>query len=732
MRLSLPGRREFSQLTIPALFLAVACVRIAVVGLYAESIPYWDQWDAEGRRLLAPWLEGNLTWDEVLVNPHNEHRIVWTRLLFLALFTLNGGQWDNLVVVYANTLIFAAIYTFLFATLVRGLSTTWQKAVLAGVLIILAVLPYAWENTLVGFQNQFYFLTGFAAATLALAASGANRMLTVVGVAALAFGSLFTMASGPLVAPIAAALLLLRVQAGSLGRAPGFVGAGLLLAIALGGFAALPEFSPHADWKADSLQSWLDAFRVPGSWPLSPSWFHVLLAWSPLLFYCAVRIRLGRPSSTDLLSLGLSAWVLAHAAAIAYSRGSNIQGLSSRYGDLMAIGVVANVWFGLRAFDPWSGRVRTALLQRAVGLASAIAVLAAFLQRAPDDFNEMVWRSDSFRRQTENVRAFVADGDPVHLAGDIPYPDATQLQGMLSNEAIRRALPPTLRKGLSLGGSAREPFIALGSIVSSCGAAQCAEGVGRWRSDDLTTSFDFIRLPFSYGEATNGFKLGVCGSKATRRCSLEPLSGRVYTATASVEPFHVELADETSASWIALGSAIEINWLSLLSRNAKGWTRRAIPHRSRFTQPRVAPRDLPCQDESPDVWNLNEGASVHAEVPVSQAGFVMGIAASRGPYNKKADGWLHAEVCAGGRCSTSELRLRRVRHGWSFDLPLATPLAVHAGDTLQVRIWPEALTEPVAFANCLAQPGSARVWGDPTFDTQGRTLQLRLDYLQVN
>jgi hypothetical protein len=731
MEPSPPGRREFSRLAMLALFFAVVCVRLAIVGLYAESIPYWDQWDAEGRRLLVPWLEGNLTWDELLINPHNEHRIVWTRLLFLALFALNGKQWDNLVVVYANTLIFAAIYTFLFAVLVRDLRATWQKAALAAVLVLLAALPYAWENTLVGFQNQFYFLIGFAAATLALAAHGADGMTTVAGVAALAFGSLFTMASGPLVAPIAAALLGLRVRAGSLGRARGLVGMGLLLAIAVAGFAALPDFAPHANWKADSLQGWLSALRVPASWPFTPSWFHVLLVWSPLLFYCAVRIR-PWPSSAELLGLGLSAWALGQAAAIAYSRGRNIEDLSSRYGDVMAMGVVANVWFGLRAFEPWPGSVRTTLLQRAAGSGSVIAVLIAFLQRAPDDLDAMVGRSDSFRAQTQSVRAFVADGNPAHLTGDLPYPDPAQLQGMLSNTAIRQALPPTLRKGLSLGGSAREPFIALGSVVSSCGTLRCAEGVGRWRSADLATRFDFIRLPLSYGETNDGFALGVCGSQAETPCSLEPLSGRFFTATASTEPFHVELSDETSASWIALGSAVEINWLSLLSRQVKAWTRRAIPHRSSLTQQHAASTDLPCDDENSEAWELGEGAGVHAEVQVSQEGLLTGVAASRGPYSKKADGWLHAEVCAGGRCARSELRLRRVQDSWSFDLPLSTPLALRAGDKLQLRIWTEALTRPVAFANCPAQPGSARVWGDPAFDTQGRTLRLRLDYLPVN
>ncbi len=743
MELPRPGRRTFSRLTQTCsraepyastlgLFLVVACARVVAVGLYAESMPYQDQWDAEGERLLAPWLEGKLTWGELLIAPHNEHRVVWTRLLFLALFVLNGAQWDNLVIAYANTLLFASIYAFLFVMLGRGLGALWQKAVLAAVLIVLAVLPYAWENTLTGFQNQFYFMIGLAVATLALAAKGADSIATMIGVVALAFGSLFTMASGLLVAPLAAALLGLRIYAGSLGRSRGTAGVGLLLAIALAGFATLPRLPQHANLQVDTLQGWFAGFGIAASWPLSASWLHLLLFWSPLLFHCAWRFRPRRSSSAELLGLGLAAWALAQAAAIAYSRGRDMQGLDSRYGDLTAIGIVANVWFGLHAFDPWPGSARTLLAQRAAAFASGATTLVALFLRAPDDLVQLIERSDSARRQSENVRAFVADGDPTHLAGEIPYPHTEQLRRMLSNTTIRRALPPTLRKGLSLGGSAREPFVALGSVVSSCSAARCAEGVGRWRSADLTTTFDFIRLPFLYGETSEGLKLGVCGSEAGRSCSLKPLSGRVFTTAASAEPFHVELADETSASWIALGSPIEMNWLSLLSRQAKAWTRRAIPHDSNFSQGHISMRDLPCNDENPETWQLHDGVEIRAEVPVGQAGLLTGVAALRGAYDKKADGWLHGEVCTGGRCAVSELRLRRARGRRFFEAPLATPLAVRVGDKLQVRFWTVGATLPVGLGNCFAQAGSARVWGDPAFDMQGRTLRLRLQYLQVN
>jgi hypothetical protein len=46
----------------------------------------------EGRQFYPRLVDGTFTWLSIF-DPHNEHRIVWTHLLNLILFKING-QWD--------------------------------------------------------------------------------------------------------------------------------------------------------------------------------------------------------------------------------------------------------------------------------------------------------------------------------------------------------------------------------------------------------------------------------------------------------------------------------------------------------------------------------------------------------------------------------------------------------------------------------------------------------------
>src|SRR5580698_6639125 len=87
---SIPSLRNLSA------WLAVFCLvalgaKLWTIQIWGTNIPYWDQWD-EARLLFKPWLEGTLTWRDFFI-PHNEHRILFTRLLDLAELKLNG-QWD--------------------------------------------------------------------------------------------------------------------------------------------------------------------------------------------------------------------------------------------------------------------------------------------------------------------------------------------------------------------------------------------------------------------------------------------------------------------------------------------------------------------------------------------------------------------------------------------------------------------------------------------------------------
>lgn len=103
------GRRFASRrVALLAMLLVVAVVglmRLWLVADYGTSVPYWDQWGAEGGALYLPMVDGNYDWGQ-LWTAHNEHRIAASRLLAMALFWLNDGQWDGRVESNANVIIY--------------------------------------------------------------------------------------------------------------------------------------------------------------------------------------------------------------------------------------------------------------------------------------------------------------------------------------------------------------------------------------------------------------------------------------------------------------------------------------------------------------------------------------------------------------------------------------------------------------------------------------------------
>jgi len=98
----------------------VLVAQLFLVSRIGTDIPYQDQWDVEGRRLYPEWRDG--TWHaSELLRPHNEHRIFWTKLLDLGLFSANG-QWDPLVQLTAGAIVRAAMAALLAGMLARALA----------------------------------------------------------------------------------------------------------------------------------------------------------------------------------------------------------------------------------------------------------------------------------------------------------------------------------------------------------------------------------------------------------------------------------------------------------------------------------------------------------------------------------------------------------------------------------------------------------------------------------
>ena len=82
-------------LRLGGLFLSVVGARLWLISKYGNSVPFWDQWDAEAAGLIQPILHRSFHW-EVLFASHNEHRILCTRVIALLLFYMNR-QWDPLL-----------------------------------------------------------------------------------------------------------------------------------------------------------------------------------------------------------------------------------------------------------------------------------------------------------------------------------------------------------------------------------------------------------------------------------------------------------------------------------------------------------------------------------------------------------------------------------------------------------------------------------------------------------
>jgi hypothetical protein len=97
----LDERRQ--ALLLVSLFLILVGSRAVVVAHAGNPTPYTDEWDGEAANLLKPYLEGALTIGD-LFRAHDEHIIVFTRLLTLGVFKASG-YWDVILQMIVNAII---------------------------------------------------------------------------------------------------------------------------------------------------------------------------------------------------------------------------------------------------------------------------------------------------------------------------------------------------------------------------------------------------------------------------------------------------------------------------------------------------------------------------------------------------------------------------------------------------------------------------------------------------
>jgi uncharacterized membrane protein len=439
-----------------ALFLVVVGARLWLVSLYGSSVPSMDQWDGEGAHLFKPWIEGTLRISD-LFQPHNEHRILLSRLLALGLLCLNG-QWDAQLEMAVNALLCGAMAVLITAALVKLFGHD-LRTLLVLVVGLWSSLPYGHENTLWAFESSFYFFLFFSLLAIwGLALYPVFSWPWWTGVAGLLLACL-SMASGFFAVLVLLGLSALRlIKKRTLSR-DSVILIALCCAVVAIAFYYRTTVPAHAVIRATSLRGWANFFGSCLAWPFC------MKSAVCLIMYLPAGLLVGRylsKRSTALCEtwgrqtealIGVSAWVILQAAAMAYLRGGGtVPPPVSRYMDILAFGALANFLAILLLVK----ELPNGTPGRQVGIVLATCWItglgAGSVLISQRELSFRTVRTQSLYPVEETVRAYVATGDRKYLEGNpppkIPYPHASRLAMLLDDPTIRSILPAAVRAPL--------------------------------------------------------------------------------------------------------------------------------------------------------------------------------------------------------------------------------------------------------------------------------------------
>ncbi len=557
---------------VSAFALLIFASKLALIHTAGTDVPQMDQWDAEAHHTLVPWLENRLTAADLLY-PHNEHRLVTTKLWSLA-FVAANGQWSGFVTLVANAVVHTA-----FAVCFLLLSRRWLQGPLllafAFLLLLLHALPFAWENTLGAFQIQFYFLLLFSFGHLVftLGSPGFSIRWFIGQLSAVL--ALFSLASG--VASSVALLCALAVEFLRTRRltAQQLSSAALAIAFIVLGWSLRTVVPGHAPLHAQSAAEFLLATLQLFTWP-APLWLPLILVPTALF---VIRLLRDCHQPIDLLLVALLAWTALQLAALAYARGTQSV-TSSRYLDLLVVHVALAFIFLTQI-----PRLR---FRRAV-LTTWFAVTAlALAHLARDQWHGIILpRRTQFASQEENLRRYLSTNDPQHLAGktfpDLPYPDSNVLLQRLSSPALRALLPPSIRPPIDLspsitsahGGAVPPPRNVPASLLPSpfpiAFSTHSSPNAVHWRSDpqpDSTLPILRLRIAGDLGKPDAQLLL----SAHTRSTALElhPDSppGERWKNITVFRPrgvWWLEASDDDLSAWFAISHPVELGRLTWLA-----------------------------------------------------------------------------------------------------------------------------------------------------------------------
>lgn len=486
-----PTSTRADRLLLWGFFVVILGSKLWLILQYGNSLPYWDQWDAEAAMFIAR-SEGTWSFSDFFA-AHNEHRILWTRLLALSTLRLNSNVWDPLAQMTLNAVLHGSALVLLLSLLRRDLSRP-AFLLLIGFSLVL-IIPMGWENTLWGFQSQFYFVFLFSVMALHLLINKPPlRTAWWLGLLALT-AAFLSMASGFLAGLAVVACMLLKMDWERKFDWRTILAIGILLLWVLVAYRLTPVVPDHAVFRAESGTAFLTALMIALSVPLLFHPYLMLFVQLPALSlagFILTRSPAFRKTPPPWFLVSAILWFYLTVAAVAYGRGESGIGPVSRYLDTLLIGLVLNAAAALVLCNRMPLRRVRAMAVCWIAL-TVLGLLAVFQGQVFAAMNRHV---TARRSQQQLVQQYLAESNEhVLLEQDwrsLPYPHPETLLARLNHPVIRHILPNTetdhqdRRKGLLSGFTALlrrawPVLIALGVVLLGIGSHRSYRSGTRYR-----------------------------------------------------------------------------------------------------------------------------------------------------------------------------------------------------------------------------------------------------------
>jgi hypothetical protein len=461
-------RRLISAGFALALFGIVLGGKWATIDRFGTDMPDWDQWDSEATHLLTAWFEDDNFVAHLLL-PHNEHRVILTKLQNLGLTLLNG-QWDARLQTVTNAMLHAALAVGFWVFARRTVARRWH-APLFVLTALLFGMPVATQNVLGGFHSQQYWLLGLS--FLALTTWPFVRLWSPgwwIGTIAaiLALGS---MASGFFAAAVVAAIIVFRILRHEMKSSAAWPTLLIATALILVGLVTRVDLADHAHLKARSIGEFFLYILRSLAWPLRGQDWTGALLWCPWLLILWRTLFL-RPASAetrrDQTIVALGGWVLLQLIATAYARGADANYPASRYTDTVVFGAMVNALALAALLSPPANETRAgdksssaatggtprfdSAGMHALGGVWLLAFGIGLYVHLERSIRTDLPNAKKYYVEAErHMRGYLATNDPAQLAfPDIPYPNAEALIERLSHSSLREVMPVVMRQPLTL------------------------------------------------------------------------------------------------------------------------------------------------------------------------------------------------------------------------------------------------------------------------------------------